>query len=68
MTTYISFAAYIIPEMSKVAGFGECELRRIVQKFQSGGAVRVMDNEGSETIVRVERIEPARFGSDAFCY
>lgn len=68
MTTYISFGVYIIPEMSEVAGFWECELRRIVQKFQAGGAVRVMDNEGSETIVRVERIEPERFGSDAFCY
>jgi hypothetical protein len=54
--------------MGEVAGLWECELRRIVQKFQSGGAVRVMDNEGSETIVRVERIEPERFGSDAFCY
>ena len=68
MRTYISFAVYIIPEMSEVAGLWECELRRIVQKFQSGGAVRVVDNEGSETIVRIEKIEPERFGSDAFCY
>jgi hypothetical protein len=68
MRTYISFAVYIIPEMGEVAGLWECELRRIVQKFQSGGAVRVVDNEGSETIVRIEKIEPERFGSDAFCY
>ncbi|MCX6708277.1 MAG: hypothetical protein NTW67_01330 [Candidatus Woesearchaeota archaeon] len=54
--------------MGEVAGLWECELRRIVQKFQSGGAVRVVDNEGSETIVRIEKIEPERFGSDAFCY
>lgn len=68
MTTYISFAVYINPEMGEVAGFWECELRKIVQKFQSGGAVRVTNDDGSETIVRVEKIEPERFGSDAFCY
>ena len=68
MTTYISFAIYIIPEMSMVAGFGECELNRIVQKIQSGGAVRVRNDDGSETIVRVKRIDPARCGSDAYCF
>ena len=68
MTTYISSAIYIIVEMSMVAGFWECELNRIVQKVQNGGAVRVMNDDGSETIVRVEKMDPARFGSDAYCY
>lgn len=68
MTTYKSLFDYIITEMSMVAGFGECELNRIVQKIQSGGAVRVTNIDGSETIVRVERVDPARCGSDAYCF
>ncbi|GEM_PF-6843345 len=68
MTTYKSLFDYIIHEMSMVAGFWDCELNRIVQKIQSGGAVRVTNDDGSETIVRVERLDPARFGSDTYCY
>ena len=54
--------------MSEVAGFGECELERVVQKVQQGGAIRILNDDGSETIVRVEKIDPARCGTDEFCY
>ncbi len=54
--------------MSEVAGFWECELERVVQRMQQGGAVRVHNDDGSETIVRVKRIDPARCGDDTYCH
>ena len=46
--------------MSEVAGFWETELERVVQKMAKGGAIRVIDHDGHETIVRVETIDPGR--------
>lgn len=46
--------------MSEVAGFWETELQRVVQKLGKGGAVRAVDHEGQEVIVKVETIDPAR--------
>jgi hypothetical protein len=46
--------------MSEVAGFWETELERVVQKLGKGGAVRVIDHDGHEVIVKVEQIDPAR--------
>ena len=46
--------------MSEFAGFWETELERVVQKLGKGGAVRVIDHDGKEVIVKVETIDPAR--------
>ena len=46
--------------MSEFAGFWETELERVVQKLGKGGAVRVMDRDGNEIIVKVEAIDPGR--------
>ncbi len=46
--------------MSEFAGFWETELERVVQKLQKGGAVRVIDHDGHEVIVKVETIDPGR--------
>lgn len=67
MTNYKWFANYII-RMRQVAGFWESDLRRIVQKLQAGGAVKVTNDSGNEAIVRVEPLDPARFGPNSFCY
>ncbi len=46
--------------MSEFAGFWETELERVVQKLAKGGAVRVVDHNGHEVIVKVEAIDPGR--------
>ena len=50
--------------MSEVAGLWETELERVVQKLGKGGAVRVIDHDGHEVIVKVETIDPARIDFD----
>ncbi|HLF55081.1 MAG TPA: hypothetical protein VI612_05175 [Candidatus Nanoarchaeia archaeon] len=46
--------------MARVEGFWETELEGVVQRLRNGGAVRMVDHEGKEVIVRVETINPAR--------
>ena len=48
--------------MTKLEGFWDTELRKVVKRVQSGGAVRVLDQDGEEVIVRVMPINPARIG------
>lgn len=59
MTRYKSFLIYIL-FMARVEGFWETELEGVVQRLRNGGAVRMVDHEGKEVIVRVETINPAR--------
>ena len=59
MTSYKSSPIYITV-MSEFAGFWETELERVVQKLSKGGAVRVIDHDGKEVIVKVEIIDPGR--------
>ncbi len=59
MTSYKSFLIYIL-FMARVEGFWETELEGVVQRLRNGGAVRMIDHEGKEVIVRVETINPAR--------
>ena len=46
--------------MARVEGFWETELEGVVQRLRNGGAVRMVDHEGKEVIVRVETINTAR--------
>jgi hypothetical protein len=59
MANYKSSAIYITL-MSELAGFWETELERVVQKLSKGGAVRVLDHDGREVVVKVEPIDPGR--------
>ncbi len=59
MTNYKCFLIYIL-FMARVEGFWETELEGVVQRLRNGGAVRMIDHEGKEVIVRVESINPAR--------
>jgi len=67
MTSYKSITIYITI-MSEVEGFTDCELERVVQKMQQGGVARVINDDGSETLIRVKKIDEGRCGSDEFCY
>jgi len=63
MTNYKAFSIFIT-FMTEVEGFWEIELEGVVQKLQKGGAIRVIDHDGKEVIVKVESIDPARIDTD----
>jgi len=67
MTSYKSTTIYITI-MSEVEGFTDCELERVVQKMQQGGVARIINDDGSETLIRVKKIDEGRCGSDECCY
>ncbi len=50
--------------MSEFAGLWSYELQSVVQRMQYGGAVRLVNHDGAEVIVRVAKIDPARFESN----
>ncbi len=54
--------------MSEFAGLWDYELQSVVERMQQGGAVRLVNKAGSEVIVRVEKLDPARFEPVGFFY
>lgn len=63
MTNYKTTAIFIT-FMTEVEGFWEAELEGVVQKLSKGGAIRVIDHDGKEVIVKVESIDPARIDTE----
>lgn len=54
--------------MDEVAGIWDYELERIVQRMLRGGATAVKNHDGEKVVVRVEKIEKGRCGSNTEGY